>query len=138
MRCDMKLIFNIQPVPASRPRVTRWSTYYLKKYSAFRDEMKKLIAEQEIQKLEGLLEVNLYLSIAMPKSWSKKKKTEKVGAWQDGNADNDNYEKAIFDALNGVAYNDDCQIVLNSTERRWQENGSITIFIKELPCYTKS
>ena len=31
---SMHVKFNIIPVPASRPRVTRWSTYYGKKYPA--------------------------------------------------------------------------------------------------------
>ena len=127
----MRIEININPVPASRPRVTKWAVFYPKKYTNFRIEIAKLLSDMYIEKYDGLLELSLYLEIAMPKSWSKKKKLEKLGTWQDGNADNDNYEKAVWDALNGIAYNDDCQIVVNRTERRWQQSGKITVIIKE-------
>ena len=34
------MTFNISPVPAARPRVSRWSTYYPKKYTQFRKDEK--------------------------------------------------------------------------------------------------
>ena len=99
----MKAQFNISPTPASRPRVTRWTTYYGKKYTKFKEEM---AAITEVIKLENLMQGNIYAEICfnvqIPKSWSKKKKEAKNGAYCDNNADIDNYCKAILDSLNGI------------------------------------
>ena len=68
------LEFDINPVPASRPRVTRWSTYYPKKYTQFKLDMIALTSEVHSAPFEGLLGVDIGFYIGMPKSWSKKKK----------------------------------------------------------------
>ena len=44
----MKVEFNIIPTPASRPRVTRWSTYYGKKYTKFRSSYNRTNREKKI------------------------------------------------------------------------------------------
>ena len=105
------LEFDINPVPASRPRVTRWSTYYPKKYTQFKQDMIALTSEMHFAPFEGLLGVDIGFYIAMPKSWSKKKKELKEGRYCDNNADVDNYLKAILDSLNEIVYVDDRQIV---------------------------
>ena len=69
--------FNIPPVPASRPRVTRWGTYYAKKYTDYQSEMGYLLEDMEVQPYTELLEVEVIFHVAMAKSWSKKKKEEK-------------------------------------------------------------
>ncbi len=107
----MRIIFDIDPCPASRPRVTRWSTYYPKKYTQFKKDMIALTSELDITPSESLLSVHIGFYIGMPKSWSKKKKESKHGQYCDNNADVDNYLKAILDSLNEVVYVDDRQIV---------------------------
>ena len=107
----MRIIFDIDPCPASRPRVTRWSTYYPKKFTQFKIDMIALTSELDITPSESLLSVHIGFYIGMPKSWSKKKKESKHGQYCDNNADVDNYLKAILDSLNEVVYVDDRQIV---------------------------
>jgi len=129
----MKAQFNIIPIPASRPRVTRWTTYYGKKYTKFKEEM---AAITEIVKLENLMQGNIYAEICfnvpMPKSWSNKKKESKDGRYCDNNADIDNYCKAILDSLNGVYYEDDRQIVMLKATMFWAKTGSIACSFDEL------
>jgi len=107
----MRITFDINPIPASRPRVTRWSTYYPKRYTEFRKEMKALTSELDTTLFEKSVSVSVVFHIGMPKSWPKKKKKEKNKGFCDNNADLDNYQKAILDSLNGVVYIDDRQIV---------------------------
>jgi len=108
----MKTTFYINPVPASRPRVTRWSTFFPKRYAAFKEEMKELLKDTIYTPQEGNLYVKLDFYIGMPKSWSKKKREHKAGKFCDNNSDIDNYIKALLDSLEGIYYENDKQIVM--------------------------
>ena len=46
--------------------------------------------------------------------------------------DTDNIIKIICDALNGLAYKDDAQIVSNSTEKRYANDGFVEVCIKDI------
>ena len=136
---QIDLLFNINPVPASRPRVTRWGTYYGKKYKQFKLEMGLLVLESDktnsvnpITRLDGLISADMTFFVPMAKSWSNKKKSSKNGQFCDNNSDLDNYEKAILDSLNGVYFHDDKQIVQQSSQKIWAEQGSIKIILKEI------
>ena len=121
----MEVTFNIIPVPASRPRVTRWSTYYGKKYTNFKEEMLSLTSDIVFTPLEGNIFAQLQFNVPIPKSWTKKKKAAKNGAYCDNHADIDNYCKAILDSLNGVYYEDDKQIVMLQATMLWATEASI-------------
>ena len=73
----MRVEFNIVPIPASRPRVTRWATYYGKKYSKFKEDMETLTNDIKFTPLEGNIYASLRFYIQIPKSWPKKKKKVK-------------------------------------------------------------
>lgn len=108
----MKVVFDIAPVVASRPRVTRWSTFFPKKYTAFKVAMTELTKDIIFTPTKELIYVQLTFYVAMPKSWSKKKKLEKDGKFCDNNADIDNYCKAILDSLEGVYFENDKQVAM--------------------------
>jgi len=126
----MRIIFDINPCPASRPRVTRWSTYYPKKYTQFKKDMMALTSVMDITPSESLLDVDISFFIGMPKSWSKKKKESKNGQYCDNNADVDNYLKAILDSLNEVVYVDDRQIVEISARKIYSDQPCIKFNMK--------
>jgi Holliday junction resolvase RusA-like endonuclease len=139
MRTIISLTFNISPVPASRPRVTRWGTFYGKKYKEFKREMGVLLIESDkpstvnpVLWLEGLISADMTFFVPMAKSWSKKKKSLKDGQFCDNNADLDNYEKSILDSLSTVYFHDDRQIVQQKSQKIWAETGSIKIILKEI------
>ena len=139
MKNTINLTFNISPVPASRPRVTRWGTFYGKKYKQFKLEMGLLLIDSDknnsinpVTWLEGLISADMTFFVPMAKSWSNKKKSSKNGQFCDNNSDLDNYEKAILDSLNGVYFHDDKQIVQQSSQKIWAEQGSIKIILKEI------
>jgi len=139
MKTTISLTFNINPVPASRPRVTRWGTFYGKKYKEFKREMGVMLIESDrpslvnpVLWLEDLISADMTFFVPMARSWSKKKKSLKNGQFCDNNADLDNYEKAILDSLNGIYFNDDRQIVQQKSQKIWAETGSIRIILKEI------
>ena len=103
--------FDINPVPAARARVSRWSTYYPKKYTQFKKDMEALTGELDTTPCENLVCVSLEFMIKIPQSWSKKKRLEGENTYCNNNSDIDNYIKAILDSLNGVFFIDDKQVV---------------------------
>jgi len=124
--------FNINPVPASRPRVSRWSTYYPKKYTKFKKDMEALTSEMETTPSEKLVSVELEFGIMIPKSWSKKKREELNNTYCSNNSDIDNYIKAILDSLNGIVYVDDKQVVELFAKKIYSEEGYILYKHKEI------
>ena len=121
----MKKVFYITPVPAARPRVTRWSTFYPKKYTQFKEDMEMAVNDIQFVPFEGNIYAQIDFFIQIPKSWSKKKKLAKQGTYCDNNADIDNYCKSILDALNGVYYEDDRQVVMLRARMFWSNNPEI-------------
>ena len=128
----MKVIFYVAPVPASRPRVTRWSTFFPKKYTQYREDMKMATANTLFTPFEGNIYAQIDFFIQIPKSWSKKKKVAKQGTYCDNNADIDNYCKSILDALNGVYYEDDRQVVMLRARMFWSNTPRTEIEITKL------
>jgi Holliday junction resolvase RusA-like endonuclease len=124
--------FKINPVPASRPRVSRWSTYYPKKYTKFKKDMEALTSELETTPSEKLVSVELEFGIMIPKSWSKKKREELNNTYCSNNSDIDNYIKAILDSLNGIVYIDDKQVVELFAKKIYSEEGYILYKHKEI------
>lgn len=129
-----KFIFDIQPVPASRPRVTRWSTYYPKRYTEFREAMEPIVEKIKINPTDSLLRVKIDFHVGMPKSWSKKKRNRLDGKYCTNNADLDNYEKAILDSLEGTLFVNDNQIVDMHARKFYSSDPRIVYKQQEIKC----
>ena len=110
--------FDINPVAASRPRVTRAGhSYYGGPYKQFRKDMEVQIEERlgDFDLLDAPLSVELGCPITKPKTtklWTPR-------------ADVDNYAKAVLDSLNGVVWDDDKQITELSITKGWTESHEI-------------
>lgn len=103
----------LQPVPASRPRVTRWGVYYGKTYKTWMKAAEEAIPAAE-SPMDGPLEVWVRFVISKPKT-SKRE-------WPRG--DVDNYEKSIYDALTKAGYwHDDDQIVTAHIIKEFARDG---------------
>ena len=126
------ITFPIAPVVASRARVTRWSTYFPKRYAQFRKEFGELLEKYKAEPTDGLLYVKLDFYVQLPKTMSKKKKEEKEGKHCDNNADLDNYVKATLDSLEGKYYNNDKQIVMIRARKYWSDTGHIEFKMEEI------
>lgn len=101
-----------KPVPASRPRVSRWGTYYGKTYTTFRDEAARLLADCK-GSTSAPLAVITELVLPYPKT------SERLYP----RGDNDNFEKAVWDAVTSCkgVWEDDDQIIFNATYKRFAE-----------------
>lgn len=126
-------------VPKQRPRFTTFrghaQAYTPKKTLDYEKKVKNCYLKEypygmafESEPVEIIL--NVY--IAIPKSVSKKKRTEMLlnESPTKKNGDVDNYLKSVCDALNGVAYTDDCQIVTATVNKIWSESAQAEITLR--------
>jgi len=102
------------PVAKGRPRFSRGRTYTPAKTAAAEERIRNLVA-LEFHEDPTTKPINIMLSFGMeiPKSWTKAKKEDARQGWLPhvSTPDLDNLVKLVTDALNGVVYKDDAQIV---------------------------
>ena len=108
-----------EPVPQPRARVsTRGGfarAYVDKKHPSH--ALKQAIRDAFVgEKLQGPIACDLLFRFVRPKSHTRK---QRESGWHTGKADIDNLQKLVFDALNGVAYDDDKQIAFAIAYKRW-------------------
>jgi len=70
----------------------------------------------------------------IPTSWTKKEKAKAIAGMKTPNVkpDLDNVSKLVMDALNGVAYDDDKQIIFMSASKVYGEVAGTIISIEEM------
>lgn len=130
--------FEIEPVPQLRPRVS--SRPYLRVYDPpkvkqFKSLLRSLAANQYARPpLIGPLSVSLTFYRPVQKSISKTERERRLSNQSKPvvKPDTDNYIKSTLDALNGVLWHDDAQIVKITAEKRYSENGKIVITVTQL------
>ena len=126
-------------IPKGRPRFTRAGRAYTP--SRTLDYEKKVERAYLSEYPAGLafvsepLEMILNVYMPIPKGISKKKREHMLLHEYPAlhNGDVDNFLKSVADALNGVCYTDDCQIVSASVNKIWSESAKaeVTIRVKE-------
>ena len=110
------------PVPASRPRVTRWGCYYGKTYTKWMKEVEDHIKSFGVTKSSALV---VLVEVFRPKPKTTKKH------WPRG--DVDNYAKGPLDSItkHSDIWDDDDQIVGLWVSKQWaiKDTGIwVTIF----------
>ena len=66
----------------------------------------------------------------VPKSWPKKRKDD--AKWHTNKPDIDNLQKAVKDALNGIAYRDDSQVCQVCARKQYAQSDGMMIEIEEI------
>lgn len=81
--------------------------------------------------LEGAMDVRLVINCQVPASWSQKKQKEALAGIirPTTKPDIDNIEKAIYDAINGVVWKDDVQVVDVVKTKRYSATPGVTVTI---------
>lgn len=136
------IVINEKAIPKGRPRFVRRGNFVQTYTPKKTHEYEKTIAEyykramKELNrrkyKTESLI-INIDIEITPAKSLSKKKKAELISSgFHNQKPDVDNLAKAILDALNGVAYEDDSQIQMLSIKKCWSERDCITLTIQAI------
>lgn len=102
------MTFPITPVAKGRPRFTRQGHAYTPKKTemfekALRLEARSEMAERGLSIFKNALTIDLIFCLPKPKSAKRERPTTRP--------DLDNYIKGVLDALNGITWEDDSQIV---------------------------
>lgn len=70
---------------------------------------------------------------AIPASWSKRKQQQALqGQVIPGKPDLDNVAKAVLDALNGVVYEDDKQVIKLVAEKQYSFDPRVEVYVHEV------
>ena len=133
----MKLVLNIEPKPQSRPRFARrgnfTTTYEDKEMKSWRNQCRLLISNLYMGQpiLEGALRARVRFYIKPPQYIAKVKRNQQalldeiipVGK----KPDVDNYEKALYDSMSGLVFQDDSQIALHDVGKFYSLNPRIEV-----------
>lgn len=129
---------DLDPVPKGRPRFSKIGgfvrSYTPKKTSDYEAQV-KAIAQNAMTRepLETPLAAFLYFRLPIPKSYPKKR----IAACLSGSErpikkpDLDNLAKSVLDALNGVVYLDDAQLVSLHVTKVYSHNPGVDIMVRE-------
>jgi Holliday junction resolvase RusA-like endonuclease len=119
------MIFNfpIDPVPKGRPRFSRGKVYTPPKTKEFEKLVRKMASEQYRNgPLRDAVSMTVVFIIKKPKSVKREYPTVK--------SDLDNYIKSLCDALNGIAFVDDSQIIEINASKKYGPVGGIFVDIE--------
>ncbi len=107
------------------------------------EERVRAAARTEVETLSGLMSlpfdgpvrIDLLAVFEPPASWSQKKRAAAIGREiaHTVRPDLDNILKAWLDALNGIVYRDDTQVVRVAAEKRYGPQALVTAFITRAP-----
>lgn len=135
----MRLIFTIpgEPVAKARPRVTRAGiTYTPAKTVNYETLVKELFCVTYPDHAPVVVPVKMLLKayFGIPASWSKKKQQAALYGRirPTKKPDWDNLGKLVSDALNGLAYRDDAQIVEATAAKFYSDRPRVEIEITEV------
>lgn len=122
--------FPFDPVPASRPKISRWGTYYTKTYKTWRE-----LAAAHCKPGTVNLDQSVPL-LVLVESVCTKARTSKLSFPK---GDTDNYAKGPLDAITKVSgyWYDDRQITWLLSGKRFAEPGEDSrteVHIYTLPC----
>lgn len=131
--------FEIEPVSQLRPRTSARGghvrVYDPPKVKQFKSILHNLVTEQyKKPPLTGALSVSLLFYRPVQRSLSNVERQRRLSNQHKPTVkpDVDNYIKSTLDALNGVLWEDDSQIVKLTAEKRYGEKGKIIITVTQL------
>lgn len=112
-----EVYFPLQPVPASRPRVGRFGTYYPKRYQTWKTEAASFLKPywNDADPVFDPVFVIVRSVVKLPKTTKREHPKPDV----------DNFAKAPLDVITGsqLVWNDDDQVVLLVTDKRYASPG---------------
>ena len=128
-----------EPVGKGRPRVVRnggFSRTYTPEKTASYENLVKLEFQRQGGRMlkDGPVEMRILAWYGIPRSASKRKQQAMIGGLirPTKKPDCDNVAKSIADALNGLAYRDDSQVVTLHVEKRFGEIPGVDVEIREV------
>ena len=135
---EKRLMMTLEPKPKERPRAAiiagRARIFTPKTTEAYEKEIRAAwIRNNGNKPEEGPLRVRIYFGLPIPKSATKANRALMVlrKVFPTKRPDLDNLCKAVLDALNGVAYQDDSQIVTMATRKNYAEVPYVKVILND-------
>ena len=134
----MEISFTIPgpPIAKGRPRVGKFGAYTPKKTVEYENLVRMAYVQyaSDAPPIDGYIRAEIMLYFPIPKSASKKARAGmEAGAIRPAKKpDCDNCIKSITDALNGIAYKDDSQIVAVSCEKYYSDKPRAVVTLSSL------
>ena len=128
-----------KPEPKGRPRFRRVKnfvqTYTPAKTKNYEDKVRDVAKQAmgEHEPLETPVGIQMSIKLPVPKSYSKKRTSDCLNKYEmpTKKPDWDNVAKAITDALNGIAYVDDSQIVSATVHKMYSMEPCVEVYLYE-------
>ena len=137
----MMVMFTVygEPIGKGRPRFARRgnfvSTYSPQKTKTYEDEIRMMAkaAMGSSEPLETPVTVAIYIRVGIPASFSKQKRKDAIEGIlkPTKKPDADNILKCFLDAMNGIVYLDDKQVVNIHLTKLYAEIPAVEIMVKE-------
>lgn len=95
------------------------------------DAARSAMGSQEAS--EHPVAVSIKIDVQIPQSWSKaRRRAAELNQVHPGKPDLDNVAKAVLDALNGVVYQDDKQVIRLTATKRYGSAPMVEVFVYEV------
>jgi Holliday junction resolvase RusA-like endonuclease len=138
MTFEMNYVVEGTPVGKGRPKFARRgkfvSTYTPTKTRTYEDTI-KVAARQAmtIEPLQTPVTVFVYISVPIPASYSKKRKQACLSGFEKPmkKPDIDNVSKCFLDAMNGIVYVDDVQVISLHMTKVYNTVGMVEVLVRE-------
>lgn len=128
-----------RPFAKQRPKATmvagRARVYTPKQTVSFERQVAEIARPEFAAPFEGPVKLRVVAVFQIPKSWTKRKKTEAAqngGAFHVQRPDGDNILKAIKDGLNRIAWVDDSQVADVRCVKRWGAQAATFVQVEAL------
>ena len=132
----MRLVIPGEPVAQGRPRATRQGRVYDPETSRNYKAYVRLLASQKkgVARLSGPLSVKITAVFSIPKSKPKKFKAAALELKElpTKRPDVDNLAKIVCDSVNGILWDDDCQIVELSVRKIYGEAPRVEMEVEKV------
>ena len=122
MSDSIKIFVPVKPSPASRPRVTKFGTYYPKNHKTCERAYLSFLRGLDIKEFTGPVFLSLVFHLTKPKSAKRELPSVKP--------DIDNYSKLIMDCLEKVGAFKDGQVCTLHASKIYSEREGVGVVIK--------
>ncbi|ONM43139.1 hypothetical protein BXT89_14395 [Halopseudomonas pachastrellae] len=129
-----------QPVGKGRPRVGKIGAHarlFTPEKTVNYEGLVAMAAQQAMQGralITGPVMVEMDITVQIPQSWSKKRKSLALAGeiFPTTKPDKDNVIKAIYDGINGIVWKDDVQAVDGHQRKRYGETPGVRVRVVPL------
>jgi Holliday junction resolvase RusA-like endonuclease len=130
---DVKLTFLMEPVPKQRPQFGRRKNGKVSTFTPPKTvKATNFIKGEAAKQYQGKpMTGAIVAQVVFIASWPKSHKRPRIFPMHTKRPDIDNCLKLIFDALNGIVWVDDCQVVKVTVVKRYGDVPGIVVSVSD-------